>query len=160
MSLYVVIIWKHNPVKPPSPVYVVKKGIKWHTPPIPTSLLYHIEAKLSIFFWVFTGFYWYYCGFLFLQRDDRIEALFLTCFIALMIYRILEKQLKEENTCDELITTLRKMNMRKIDGHGYIPCYKRTDITDALHKNAGFHTDYELLTSKTMAGIIRRSKGL
>ena len=96
----------------------------------------------------------------FLQRDDRIEAHFLTCFIALMIYRILEKQLKEEYTCDELITTLRKMNMRKIDGHGYIPCYKRTDITDALHKNAGFHTDYELLTSKTMAGIIRRSKGL
>ena len=29
----------------------------------------------------------------YLQRDDRIKAHFLTCFIALLIYRILEKKL-------------------------------------------------------------------
>jgi len=96
----------------------------------------------------------------YLQRDDRIKAHFLTCFISLMVYRILEKQLKEKYTCEELISTLKHMNMRKIEGHGYIPCYKRTDITDALHENASFHTDYEITTEKSMAGIIRRSKGL
>ena len=96
----------------------------------------------------------------YLQRDDRIKAHFLTCFIALLIYRIIEKLLNEEFTCDELIETLREMSMRKVGDEGYIPNYTRTDITDALHKNAGFRTDYEILTKKDMAGVIRRSKGL
>ena len=96
----------------------------------------------------------------YLQRDDRIRAHFLTCFISLMIYRILEKQLAEKYTCEELIATLRDMDMRSLDGHGYIPNYKRTELTDALHENAGFRTDYEFTTPKSMAGIIRRSKGL
>lgn len=96
----------------------------------------------------------------YLQRDDRIRAHFLTCFISLMIYRILEKQLNEDFTCEDIISTLKDMNMRKIDGYGYIPNYMRTTLTDALHENAGFRTDYELTTPKSMAGIIRRSKGL
>jgi len=96
----------------------------------------------------------------YLQRDDRIEAHFLTCFIALMIYRILEKQLDNKYTCSEIIKTIRNMKMRKLDDYGYIPCYTRTEITDALHENAGIRTDYELTTPKSMAGIIRRTKGL
>lgn len=96
----------------------------------------------------------------YLHRDDRIEAHFLTCFIALLIYRILEKQLDEKYTCEEIIKTLREMNMTSINQEGYIPSYTRTEITDSLHENAGFHTDYELVTPKSMAGIIRRTKGL
>jgi transposase len=46
----------------------------------------------------------------YLQRDDRIEAHFLTCFIALMIYRILEKQLDDEYTCSELIKAMKEMS--------------------------------------------------
>lgn len=96
----------------------------------------------------------------FLQGDDRIKAHFLTCFIALMIYRILEKQLGDKYTCEDIFYTLRKMDMRKLGDYGYIPCYTRTSLTDDLHENAGFRTDYELITPKSMAGIIRRSKGL
>ena len=96
----------------------------------------------------------------YLHRDDRIRAHFLTCFIALLIYRILEKQLGEKYTCEELIETLRNMNMTSLDKDGYIPSYTHTEVTDALHDNAGFHTDYELTTQKSMAGIIRRTKGL
>ena len=96
----------------------------------------------------------------YLQRDDRIEAHFLTCFIALMIYRILEKKLGNKYTCEEIIKTLREMDMRKVEEHGYIPSYTRTTLTDSLHDQAGFRTDYELTTPKSMAGIIRRTKGL
>ena len=96
----------------------------------------------------------------YLQRDDRIEAHFLTCFIALMIYRILEKKLDDKYTCEEIIKTLREMHMRKVGEHGYIPSYTRTQLTDSLHENAGFRTDYELITPKSMAGVIRRTKGL
>lgn len=96
----------------------------------------------------------------YLHRDDRIKAHFLTCFISLMIYRILEKQLDSSFTCEEIISTLRKMNVREVGEYGYIPNYTRTKLTDALHDNAGFRTDNELTTPKTMSGIIRRSKGL
>ena len=96
----------------------------------------------------------------YLRRDDRIEAHFLTCFIALLIYRILEKQLGEKYTCEDIIKTLRKMNMRQVDKHGYIPDYMRTELTDLLHEKAGFRTDFEIITPKAMAGIIRRTKGL
>ena len=60
----------------------------------------------------------------YLQRDDRIEAHFLTCFIALMIYRILEKKLGDKYTCEEIIRTLREMDMRKVGEHEYIPSYQ------------------------------------
>lgn len=96
----------------------------------------------------------------YLQRDDRIRAHFLTCFIALLIYRILEKKLDEKYTCEQIISTLRDMSMRKIGDDGYTPAYTRTDLTDALHDMAEFRTDYELITKKSMAGIIRRTKGL
>lgn len=96
----------------------------------------------------------------YLQRDDRIEAHFLTCFIALLIYRILEKKLDDAFTCQDIIRTLRGMNMRKIGSSGYIPAYTRTNLTDSLHGYAGFRTDYEITTPKSMAGIIRRTKGL
>lgn len=96
----------------------------------------------------------------YLQRDDRIEAHFLTCFIALLIYRILEKKLNDAFTCQDIIRTLRGMNMRRIGSSGYIPAYTRTKLTDSLHGYAGFRTDYEITTPKSMAGIIRRTKGL
>lgn len=96
----------------------------------------------------------------YLQRDDRIEAHFLTCFISLMIYRILEKQLNERFTCEDIISTLRGMDMTCVGTEGYIPSYTSSDLTDALHENAGFRTDIELITAKKMAGNIRRTKGL
>lgn len=93
----------------------------------------------------------------YLQRDDRIQAHFLTCFISLLIYRILEKKLDDKYTCEQLIQTLQRMNMTDVR-EGYIPAYTRTEITDALHANAGFRTDYEIIRKREMKGICRRSK--
>ena len=93
----------------------------------------------------------------YLQRDDRIQAHFLTCFISLLIYRILEKKLDDKYTCEQLIKTMQGMNMTDVR-EGYIPAYTRTEITDALHANAGFRTDYEIIRRREMKGICRRSK--
>ena len=94
----------------------------------------------------------------YLKRDDRIKAHFTTCFIALLIYQILEKKLDSQFTCDEIITTLRKMRVARIGTEGYVPSYTRTELTDALHDYAGFRTDYEFMTQRTMKGICRHSK--
>jgi len=94
----------------------------------------------------------------YLSRNDRIKAHFMTCFISLIVYRILEKKTGNQYTCDELISTLRDMRMTKVKDVGYIPSYTRTKITDTLHETADFRTDYEITRDKAMRGIIRKSK--
>lgn len=95
----------------------------------------------------------------FLQREDRIKAHFLTCFISLFIFRVLEKKIGEKYTCDEIIKTLREMDMyRPGEKLGYMPAYTRTDLTDDLHAACGFRTDYEIITDINMKKVIRESK--
>lgn len=95
----------------------------------------------------------------YLQRQDRIKAHFLTCYIALFIYRILEKKLDEKYTCTQLLDTLREMMMVKAgDNTGYIPAYTRTDITDSLHETFGFRTDYEITSNRGMRTVIGKTK--
>lgn len=94
----------------------------------------------------------------YLSRKDRITAHFTTCFTALIIYRILEKKLNEKYTCEELINTIRSMDMMIAPGEGYIPTYTRTDITDALHEAFGFRTDYQITSQKNMRKILNQTK--
>jgi hypothetical protein len=95
----------------------------------------------------------------YLQREDRIKAHFLTCFIALFVFRVLEKKLQEKYTCEETVRTLREMTVyRPGEKLGYLPSYTRTDLTDSLHEAAGFRTDYEILTDISMKQVIRNTK--
>lgn len=94
----------------------------------------------------------------YLSRKDRITAHFTTCFTALVIYRILEQKLNEKYTCEELIDTIRSMDMLIAPGEGYIPTYTRTDITDALHDAFGFRTDYQITSQKNMRKILNQTK--
>lgn len=95
----------------------------------------------------------------YLQREDRITAHFLTCYLALFIFRILEKKLGGKYTCSDIVHTLREMKMyHPGEKLGYYPAYTRTDLTDALHDTFGFHTDYEVLTDMNMRKVIRASK--
>lgn len=97
---------------------------------------------------------------IYVRNEDRIKAHFITCFIALCVYRILEKKLNNRFTCEEIIDTLKNMMMsRPGEKLGYIANYTRTDITDALHEAAGFRTDYEIFNDLTMKSIIRGTKG-
>ena len=50
----------------------------------------------------------------YLSRDDRIKAHFTTCFLALIIFRYLEKKLEEKYTIYEIIDTLKEMNFLKV----------------------------------------------
>lgn len=88
-----------------------------------------------------------------LSREDRIKANFMTCFIALLIYRILEKKLDYKYTTKEILDTLRNMNVTELKGNGYIPSYERTDITDFIHEKYNFNTDTEVITYKKIKKI-------
>ena len=94
----------------------------------------------------------------YLSREDRIQAHFLICYLSLMIYRILEKKLKEKYTAEKIITTLRKMELHIIPGTGYQPSYTRTGLTDELHEIFGFNTDYQIMTKSSIRNIIKLTK--
>ena len=94
----------------------------------------------------------------YLSRDDRIEAHFMTCFLSLVIYRLLEKKLNEKYTCHEITNGLREMNFLEVKGDGYIPTYTRTDFTDDLHEAFGFRTDYQIVSNKQMKKILKSTK--
>lgn len=94
----------------------------------------------------------------YLSRKDRIIAHFTTCFTALIIYRILEKKLHEKYTCEEIIRTLRSMDMLIYPGEGYVPEYTRTNLTDALHDAFGFRTDYQITSQRNIKKICNQTK--
>jgi len=93
-----------------------------------------------------------------LSRDDRITAHFITCFIALVVYRLLEKKLDGQYTCNEIIQGLRDMNFYEVKGEGFVPSYMRTDFTDSLHDVFGFRTDYQILPMRQMKNIFKATK--
>ena len=94
----------------------------------------------------------------YVKRDGRIKAHFMTCFISLLVYRILEKRLDEKYTCHNIIKELRDMNFLEVPREGYVPAYTRTDFTDALHDAFGFRTDYQIMTHGEMKKIFKQSK--
>ena len=89
-----------------------------------------------------------------LSREDRIKAHFMTCFISLLIYRILEKKLDYKYTTTEILKTIRNMNLIEQKGYGYQPIYNRTKLTDDLHEIFKFNTDYEIVNYKKMKKIL------
>lgn len=94
----------------------------------------------------------------YIRREDRIQAHFLVCFLALLFYRILEKKLHHKYTCSEILDTLRAYEFADVQGQGFMPIYESTSLTDRLHKISGFETDYEFLTKSKMRTIEKLSK--
>ena len=89
-----------------------------------------------------------------LSREDRIKAHFMTCFISLLIYRILEKKLDYKYTTSEILKTIRNMTVLEHKGCGYEPEYERTELTDKLHEIFKYNTDYEIVSYKKMKKIL------
>ena len=97
----------------------------------------------------------------FLQNDERIKAHFTTCFMALVLFRIIEKKVNEKLNltvpAGQLIDTLRNMKITVFDKY-YTGVFTRTDVTDALHELTGMRFDCELLTKSSIEKFKKMSK--
>lgn len=94
----------------------------------------------------------------YVRKDNRIEAHFLTCFIALTIFRILEKRLEEKYSAETTIKILRDMEVHQIRGAGYIPLFKRTELTDKLQSIFNYQLSTEIVDVDMMKKNKRISK--
>jgi len=94
----------------------------------------------------------------YLSRDDRIRAHFTTCFLALTIYRLLEKKLDKSFTCHQILDSLRNMNFHKIRSEGYIPTYVHDEFMKTLHERFTFKTNLQIIPALEMKNIFKDSK--
>jgi transposase len=103
----------------------------------------------------------------YLSRQDRIRTHFLICFLAMVILKILQKQLTDANpetykheslTIDSLVDTLRDLRFAHYEGHGYVPMYKRNVLTDQLQHLAGVSINKQIIPTRTMTANYRYVK--
>jgi transposase len=94
----------------------------------------------------------------FVSREDRIEAHFLTCFIALTILRLLQKLTGKEFSSEKIIAALNRISGSLLQENLYVFDY-RTEITNAISEATGvdFTKKYLLLGEiKKSLGIVKR----
>ena len=92
----------------------------------------------------------------YLHIEERIRAHFTICYLALLIYRILEKEkLQDKYTTEEIITTLKDMLSNKIEGLGFKQLYKKTEITTDLNSNYDFNLDQKFISIKSLKKFIK-----
>jgi hypothetical protein len=94
----------------------------------------------------------------YLAREDRIKAHFLTCFLALLHFRLLKRSLSGAYTTEQLLENLKSINFADIEEQGFMPVYERTALTDDLHQACGFRSDYQFITKRKMKEIQKKSK--
>ncbi len=94
----------------------------------------------------------------YLSRDDRIRAHFMTCFLALTLYRFLELRLDKRFTCHQIIDGLKNMNFHKIKNEGFIPTYEYDEFMEALHAEFPFKTNMQIIPTQEMKNIFKASR--
>ena len=92
----------------------------------------------------------------YLSRKDRIEGHFMTCFLALTLYRVLEHKLEHQFTCPQILKTLREFNFNHHYGIGYVPTFSRNytslKYTKKREKNI-FYSRKVIFFNVTSGGI-------
>ena len=93
----------------------------------------------------------------FLRTEEHINAHFLTCFISLLIARIVELRLNGKHTIAKIAETLRNVACSNIDQNHWLFDF-RNDVTDDM--NAVFGTDFgrKIMTLKEIKKILETRK--
>lgn len=93
----------------------------------------------------------------YVSLEEHISSHFLTCFLALLFIRIIEKKLEGKFTTNAIIESLRNINYVDV-GAGYITAFMGSDVIDALIKEFKIECDYNTYTPEQMRKILHQSK--
>ena len=97
----------------------------------------------------------------YVQKENHIKAHFLTCYLALLIYRILEQKLNDEGyhfTTREIIDSLREMKLMNLNDLCYSAAFTRTHFTDRLEEVFGLSLSLQALSNPYVKSLIKKSK--
>jgi hypothetical protein len=93
----------------------------------------------------------------YVSKEERIRAHFLTCFIALVIARILQKQTKKLYSCDTIMDCLNKISCSPEHENIYLFDY-RSEVSDAVGAALNIDFTKKRLRLAEIKGIIAESK--
>ena len=91
--------------------------------------------------------------------EEKRRLRYTACFVSLFIYRVLEHRIGDGFTTDQIMRTLRDMNALHIQSEGFIPTFKRTELTDKMFDISGFRLDNEIILLKKLKSIAAMAKG-
>ena len=92
----------------------------------------------------------------YLRRNDRITAHFITCFLALLIFKTLKLRLGQPDlTTSALRKSLVGMDYLKIWGEGYMPVFKGDDTTTAIASFVDPSLQNQVITTRNMKAIVK-----
>jgi len=89
-------------------------------------------------------------------KDRRIIAHFAICFLALLVYRILEKKLGDRYSVSEIITTLKNMNVHPSNEAVYESLYTDSELLRDLVKTFGKSLDLESYYNTALNKAIKK----
>ena len=93
------------------------------------------------------------------RLDNRIVAHFMICYTALLIYRLLEKQLKDKKydfTINEILTTLKNMNVSNRDGLFYEAEFTSSKVCTALNDLFNFRLDKKYYQNSELTKLVKK----
>ncbi len=93
----------------------------------------------------------------FLSREDRIQAHFLTCFIALVLARLLAKRLDNAYSVGKIASSLNAMSYSFVQENIYVGNYS-DEITTALKEKLELNLDRKFMTYGQIKNIIAATK--
>ena len=92
-----------------------------------------------------------------LSREERIQAHFLTCFIALVIMRLIQKLTGRQYSCDKIVECLNRISCSNEHDNIYLLDY-RSDISDAISSALGIDFNKKRLRLGDIKHILAESK--
>lgn len=93
------------------------------------------------------------------RLPERIRAHFLICYTALLVYRLLEAKLDDQNThmtTENLISTLKNMNVTNIHDVEYMALYTGSRALEALTMMTAMGLDRLHYRPKDLNGKIKK----
>lgn len=93
----------------------------------------------------------------YVSREDRIEAHFLTCFIALVIMRLIQKKTDRQYSAERIVECLNKIACSNEQDNLYLFDY-RSEISDAIGNALGIDFTRRRLRLSEIKNILANSK--
>ena len=91
-------------------------------------------------------------------KNERIETHFLICFLALLIFRLLEKKLNGKYTVSQILNALKEMNFLELK-EGFIPTYEPNAVTKDIAEVFDYgYINRGCYTHESMQHLINLSK--
>ena len=93
----------------------------------------------------------------YVSLEEHISAHFLTCFLALLFIRIIEKKMDGKYTTNAIIEAIRNVNYVDVEA-GYISAFPGNGLITTLSKEFKIECNYNTFTPEQMRKILHQSK--